>query len=77
MLLYNARGHKLRIPTRKKAQFVTVTGISSYNILGMEAHCPEGLSGSTMFFEETFGTFPLSSLKGNINVAVQMNQRSE
>ncbi len=27
--LYNARGHKLRIPTRKKAQFVTVTGILS------------------------------------------------
>lgn len=25
---YNARGHKLRIPTRKKAQFVTVTGIA-------------------------------------------------
>jgi hypothetical protein len=26
-LIYNARGHKLRIPTLEKAQFVTVTGI--------------------------------------------------
>jgi hypothetical protein len=31
----------------------------SSQYLGMEAHRPEGLSGSTLFFEETFGTFPL------------------
>jgi hypothetical protein len=28
------------------------------NNLGMAAYRPEGLSGSTRFFEETFGTFP-------------------
>jgi hypothetical protein len=29
------------------------------NNLGRATHRPEGLSGSTRFFEETFGTFPL------------------
>jgi len=29
VVLYNARGHKLRVPALEKAQFVTVTGITT------------------------------------------------